>query len=540
MSQSFVRVPPQSTGKRVLTTGRYQLGFDNLTGNFNTGQVVTGATSGATGTIASLDTEGFVSAEGVLWLTDVTGTFVNDENLQVGAVTQAVSNITGQLAFEEYDIQNIAIADPDNPSYKQKIDRFGATLNTFTDGSPIFGSFGTLSVGEPQIIRDHRFAYDDHPNDFWDQTNGSGAVSYDSNGGLVLLSTGTGLNDTVIRTDNYYSPYEPGIGHSIEMTVRCGDAGKANNVRRWGYFDSSDGLFFELDGTTLYTVLRSSTSGSVVEQRVEQSNWNKDPLDGSDNINFTLDITNPNIYFIDMQWLGAGRVRFGIVEPGGAKLVAHQVENANSAGDFPYMRTATLPLRYENFNTGSTGGSSELRVACASVKHASSVSRKGDKRGYESGVITVTQAAGEVPVYSIRPKTTFKGRINRAIIKTIAATFTNITNTGGAPVLFRVYAGTDAALTGESFASVNDNSVAEQDTSASSINTSLATKIAQFMVIADQAFYSQVNDDRSLPSYELYLNADGTTQPCFIVTAEVLSGTNADIHIGINAEEVKR
>lgn len=63
--------------------GRYDLGpdsilYDNQTANFTVGQIVTGGTSGATGTIRDIVDSG---STGRLYLVDITGTFQNNETL---------------------------------------------------------------------------------------------------------------------------------------------------------------------------------------------------------------------------------------------------------------------------------------------------------------------------------------------------------------------------------------------------------------------------------------------------------------------------
>jgi hypothetical protein len=535
---SFIRVPPQSTGKRVATEARTQVVFDNLTGDFNVGDLVTGSLSGATGVITAIAVEDYGPTEGLLWLRDVDGTFQNNENLQVSAVTQAATNFDVE-PLEEYDYQAVIITDPDNPNNQQRIDRFGATVNTFNDGSPVFGSFGTLTVGEPQVIGEHRFAYDGHDDHFWDQEVGGGTITYVPAAGVMLFSTGTASGDFASRTCNFYHPYSPGVGHLVEMTLRVGDTGKANVRRRWGYFDDDNGVFFELDGTDLYVVVRSNVSGSVVDTRIARDDWTRDRLDGSGNIGFNLDVSNANIYWIDLQWLGAGRVRFGVVEPQGSRVVAHVVEHANNNVPYPYMRTATLPIRVEQENTAAAASTSELRFACAAVKHSSKVEITGTKFAEDSGLQTITTLAGEVPLMSIRPKTTYNSITNRALLKAISSNFVNVANTGDGPIIFRVRFGTVAALTGASFDSYAANSTAEIDVTATAVNPALTQNIASFIVGPNDSLHIMNTDSRTVHSLELFLNADGVTQPVMIVTAECLSGTNAGAMVAVNWEEIK-
>ena len=107
---SFVRVPPQSTGKRVATEERTQLAFDNKTGNFVPGQVVTGAVSGSTGIITGIETEGFAVTAGILWLEAVTGDFQDNEPLEVATVQVALAD-TSTFANETYNYGQQVIVD---------------------------------------------------------------------------------------------------------------------------------------------------------------------------------------------------------------------------------------------------------------------------------------------------------------------------------------------------------------------------------------------------------------------------------------------
>lgn len=84
-----------STSGWVQITFPKELAFNTGTAAITAGQTVTGATSGATGVVAKVVIEDGTwsggDAEGRLILSSTTGTFQNGENLQVSAVTKAVS-----------------------------------------------------------------------------------------------------------------------------------------------------------------------------------------------------------------------------------------------------------------------------------------------------------------------------------------------------------------------------------------------------------------------------------------------------------------
>lgn len=81
-----------STGWSAVSLG-YELSFNTGTASISTGDVITGATSGASGTVARVVRESGTfsggDAAGRLIFASVTGTFQATENLQVGGVTKA-------------------------------------------------------------------------------------------------------------------------------------------------------------------------------------------------------------------------------------------------------------------------------------------------------------------------------------------------------------------------------------------------------------------------------------------------------------------
>ena len=75
----------------LLGTKNYKLAYDGQSGNYTNGLKVTGGTSGATGWIVYDDDGG---ATGTLVLTDVSGTFQNDETLTDSSSGSATINGT--------------------------------------------------------------------------------------------------------------------------------------------------------------------------------------------------------------------------------------------------------------------------------------------------------------------------------------------------------------------------------------------------------------------------------------------------------------
>lgn len=262
--------------------------------------------------------------------------------------------------------QVMHLADGGDPTRMMAVDVRGSASVRFAEGQPTLAGFGSLKTVQARALGVYESSLDTYEALFSTVTASGGTSSYTPvESSQVLAVTGASGSRTLLTTNRYHY-YEPGSSNLFVMTVACGDAGKAGNTRRWGGFDANDGLFFELQNTTLNAVIRNSTSGSVVETRVAQAAWNGDKLDGTGLSGYTIDLTGICVYWFDYQWLGAGRVRFGVFAPDGSRVVCHTFENAGQ-NVLPYMRTGTLPVALENVNTGATGSASQLRSVCSAV-----------------------------------------------------------------------------------------------------------------------------------------------------------------------------
>lgn len=533
----YIQLPPDSTGKAAGAAGRLIIDYtsESAPNIFYPGMTVTGSISGASGEIVGINRRGFSSGTGQLIITldGLSGTFVVSENLQISAVTYAVVNGTAPLDKIYY--QKFVQVDRDNPNNYQKVSSEGAATVRFSEGEPVISAFGGIVVDQEEGVQQYKFAYNETTQDFLDQTSGGGTISYVSNESAVLLDTnGTASGAYAKRTSHFYHPYQPGRGIICKMSIVVGDSGKTNVRRRWGLFDDNDGLFFELDGTTLYVVQRSSTTGSPVDTRIAQSSFNEDKLDGSGSEGLVLDLTKTQLFWIDYQWLGVGRVRFGIFDESGNRKVAHVVGNTNSIS-VPYMHTGTLPVRLECENTGTAASSSELKWICGAVESSGKTRRQ--TRSYSvcmSSRLSVANTDGEVPAISIRPTSTINSKTNRGlyIIDSIS-----VSNTGLLPAVIRIRK--DSTLTAASFADHSTGvSGAQIDESATGFSAA-GSAVHTVMIGANSHENIDLQQDRENFQSDIrtYNKADGTQVPlsCSIQTIDTGS---SNILISINWKEV--
>jgi hypothetical protein len=89
----------------------------------------------------------------------------------------------------------------------------------------------------------------------------------------------------------------------------------------------------------------------VQTNRVPQSQWNMDKMDGTGPSGYNLDISKMQMAYIDYTWYGAGFIRFGFRAVNGDIVYCHKMPN-NNVNTSAYMRSGNLPARFESFNQG--------------------------------------------------------------------------------------------------------------------------------------------------------------------------------------------
>lgn len=240
--------------------------------------------------------------------------------------------------------------------------------------TPAIDAFGRFRVSNPETLFDSKNIFNDpdiaaaaeNQPLFYDnqETSGSGTgTQYLANESSQELSVGATTAGTRVRQTKMRFNYQPGKSQAIFLTFNL-KGGVSGITKREGVFDENNGLYLELDGTSVYLVVRTKTSGSVVNTRIAQSNWSHDTFDGSGPSGITLDFSKTQILLIDYEWLGVGRVRFCFVVDG-IVYYAHTINNTNVL-DLVYMQTPNLPLRSEISNDG-TGVAATIEQICSTV-----------------------------------------------------------------------------------------------------------------------------------------------------------------------------
>jgi hypothetical protein len=280
-------------------------------------------------------------------------------------------------------------------------------------------AFGRLRTSSPMTLFDSSHRYRD--NNLWSTLSANnGSVSFNELQGLMELNVTNTSGASAIRETTKVFSYQPGKSLLVMNTFVM--APSTNNLRqRVGYFGQDNGIYFQLDDGVMSFVERTLVNGSPSSETiVPKSAWNGDRLDGTGPSGFTLDITKAQILWMDIEWLGLGTVRTGFVIDG-KFIVCHSFHHANRIAS-TYITTASLPLRYEIVNKGTTtGGTKTLKQVCSTV-----ISEGGyELRGLQQAVNTPITAPVDLPspagtyypVISIRLKSS-PNRLDAIVIMT--------------------------------------------------------------------------------------------------------------------------
>lgn len=408
MSHGHVRVPPDSTGKRLSAQHFMEIEYANLVGDLQLDDFVSLGIL-ELGTISYVNETSASTGKILLRLYHD----VLTSEVQVGhSLTASGNPPTGTFTVVDvipYYTSNSSIVGGNNPTHSLFVDNKGAAFTRFAEGAPLFDAFGGQKVSQPNTIGVYEFSADGGNGLFSISTVGGATDTYDSSSSTVRLTCSNASGDSVIRTSNKYHYYWPGNSTTVLLSGALSDTGVVGNTRRLGFFDESNGPFFEMQNTTANVVLRSSTSGSVTEIRVPQSEWNVDKLDGTGLSRINASWDKAIVYWIDLQWLGAGRVRFGILGPDGSRIVAHEFRNAGQ-NIYPYMKSASLPVRAENFNTAPVGSNPQLRLTCLTVKCDGLVDYTYYRNTARHNEVTVS--AANTPLISLAAPSQYMGAHN--------------------------------------------------------------------------------------------------------------------------------
>jgi hypothetical protein len=393
-------------------------------------------------------------------------------------------------------------------------------------------AFARLRISEPFTLFDSSHRYRD--NGLWSTgVTAGGTAAFNASGGFMELTVGTTSGSEVIRESDRVFPYQPGKS-LLNINTFTMNPAKSGLRQRIGYFGASNGIFVEMDGATLAFVKRSSVSGSVTETKVTQDNWNIDPLNGSGPSGLSLDMSKSQIWWTDIEWLGAGTNRIGFIIDGNL-IHCHSFHHANGITG-TYFTTATLPIRYEITNTTAQASSSTLYQICSTVLSEGGYELRGTQQSISTPFATdynLPVADTYYPVVAIRLKNT---ALDACVI---FSALSIIPQTSGENYNYRILNGSGVGVSGGTWTSAGADSSIEYNLTGTSIT-------GTGKVLASGYFSSKTNiggvinlNKREVLNTQLSRNSL-TNTPYQLILAITASQNNSKVFASIDWEEISR
>ena len=298
-------------------------------------------------------------------------------------------------------------------------------------------AFARLRVSNPVTMLDIRFpgqnigsaSFLKNNLQITDATSGSYTGTY---GDSKLTVNASGVGYYISQSRNYCI-YQPGKS-LLFMASGIIDPSNNNYTTRIGYFDNvvpltnplivRNGLYFEHSGGVCSVNIKNNTSTTI-----NQSDWNIDKLNGTGLSGLTLDFRKTQLFVIDMEWLGVGRVRFGFYAYGKIQY-CHQVTNINIL-TAPYTNSINLPICYSIHNSTVGGGTSNnFKQICSTVISEGGYAPLGRPFSISTGSPTSVQIAfnTEEPILFLRGNVANTNYYHQNIIPTGLSMICSSTN----------------------------------------------------------------------------------------------------------------
>jgi hypothetical protein len=274
--------------------------------------------------------------------------------------------------------------------------------------------------------------------------------------------------------------------------------------------------------------VRSKGTGSVVDTKIPQENWNVDRLDGTGPSGITLNKDACFIAYFNFQWLGMGKTTFGFVVGADPTVKICHIEYHSNILDRVYMTSANLPVRWELFGAQADS----MKATCCSV-----ISEGGFEvdRGYPfSAHTTATRTAANgvgSPILGLRPASTLNGIPTNAVdFKLVEISVLN----GTADILVHlVY---NPTITGGTWSAVGSNSAAEYNSSVTSFSGGF--ELGCFFVPASTNQSKETANQTLLTRLPITLDPITGTPIPVLVVAEGLGGAS-NVRCSINWREIR-
>ena len=267
-------------------------------------------------------------------------------------------------------------------------------------------AFGRLRTAAVQNLIDIKHVYDKNPLQVSEVTAGTATSVFNQQYARVRMSTSAN-NDLVIRQTKTHPIYQPGKSQLFEASFSNFQI-EPNVIKRVGGFTSVsgspynsvfDGYFLESNGVTSAITFNIYLSGSCTYS-ANTSTWNNTDFDPNN-----FDWSKTNLMTVDYQWLGVGRMRFGMVLSGQTFYFL----DYTAANNIPtvYMSSPNQPIRYEIRQVGA--GSGYFDMICSQVSTEGALNGLYSTVGIQHQTTTTLDISGtKYPYIGYRLKESYK------------------------------------------------------------------------------------------------------------------------------------
>lgn len=413
-ARKFIQIPPESTGDRTYQVHTAEIpysgkeGFDTTRGTPH--DWIIGSMYNIGGAF------GMVHVHGYTALTPDSGILSVHYNKQkryaadnvhpaIGATIASGSDVVATISEQPYSvyIQTTNIMGFDNPEYGLDVDITGSANIRFAEGLPQLDAWGKLRISGGTQLGDYVFGQEDvFTSNFSPVKLDGGYVNYSN----TRHSVKVGVDNTVspstgfaASSSNQYHHYIAGSSHLWAGSALLNSPQTTGNNRHWGLFDANNGFGFKvgtggvsaIDDTGFSVFIRSNIpEADQKDTIIPRSQWNGDKLDGTGDSQVAVDLSKINLWWIDVQWHGAGRVRFGVYQEG-QRVVCHSYYQGNEYGQ-AMSQTTSLPCCYSTSTTAGSTTDLYIETWSAAVWTESDIDLRasGSPATYASPHIAVT------------------------------------------------------------------------------------------------------------------------------------------------------
>ena len=298
-------------------------------------------------------------------------------------------------------------------------------LNVVTNPSAgQIDAYGRVRVSSIYTMLESEQTFDNEPLLWYNVTPTGTSITYNSNRSSNILQIDSLTSETVRRQTKMFFKYASGKSQLFGWTANMDPVGSGTVgiTKRAGGFTDNDGVFFEYENGIMYVVRRSSISGSPVDQRIPQSEWNVDRGDGTGQSRITIDWSKMHIFEIVYQWQGSGIIRYQL-RFNGRVLILHEIGASNLLENV-WCSNPNFPARVEIVGNG-INESSSLELACFCVQQEANGNQSAHIHQSIARDLALT-TGGDTNVY-VLAAIRLKNNYNGARVKVLSSQVFSIT-----------------------------------------------------------------------------------------------------------------